>query len=357
MPRVQKMSNKDFNSKELKRLLNDTSGQKSPRPLKTALNKINLWHVEENEKKEEGYLSSYVHWTTSDGRIFIPAAPTVQFLTPGVYEIDQSNSIGLYFEKIPVRSEGLVRFPDTNSDKVLTEIQKFWDREEVFDSYNLIYKRGILLYGPPGSGKSCTIQLIMEDVVSRNGIVVKFTDPFIFVDGMRVLRQIQPDTPVVVIMEDIDSTLEIYNESEILNILDGVNEVKKVVFLATTNYPEKLGARIVNRPSRFDKRFRIGFPSKASRRMYFEFLIGQGDKNKFQQKIEELDIDLDKWVKDTDEMSIAHLKELFVQVVIIGDSYEESIETLRGMKEDIEEKDPESTMGFGFPSKTKDYYD
>lgn len=288
---------------------------------------------------EEEYLKSYVHWTTSDGRVFIPAAKTTPKLTPGVYEIDNSQNIGIYFERIPVKTEGLVRFPDTNSDKVVAEISKFWDRESIFDEYGLTYKRGILLYGPPGSGKSCTIQLIMEDVVARDGIVVKFTDPYIFVDGMRILRQIQPETPVVTIMEDIDATLEIYNESEILNILDGVNEVRKTVFLATTNYPEKLGARIVNRPSRFDKRFRIGYPSAESRRMYFEHLLKGKD-------LAALNVDLDRWVKDTDRLSIAHLKELFIATVILGDTYDEAIETLKSMRENLEDKDYESTMGF-----------
>ena len=300
------------------------------------------------EDKEEDYLKSYVHWTTADGRLFIPAAKTVPLLTPGVYEIDSSPSIGIYFEKIPVKTEGLIRFPDTNSDKVLTEIQNFWDREAVFTEYGLTYKRGILLYGPPGSGKSCTIQLIMEDVVSREGIVIKFTDPYLYIDGMRILRQIQDKTPVVTIMEDIDSTLELFNESEILNILDGVNEVRKTVFLATTNYPEKLGARIVNRPSRFDKRFRIGFPSDVSRRMYFEFLMnGRSEK--------ELGMNLNKWVKDTDAMSVAHLKELFVAVVILGDPYEEAIETLKSMREYLEDKDYDNAIGFNM-TKSDDYY-
>jgi hypothetical protein len=313
-----------------------------------------IW--DEEDDQEEGYLSTYVHWTSSDDRIFVPAAPTIQVLTPGVYEINQSSSIGLYFEKIPVRSEGLIRFPDTNSDRVVSEIQKFWERESTFKEYGLTYKRGILLYGPPGSGKSCTIQLIMQDVVQREGIVIKFTDPHLFIDGMRVLRQIQPKTPVVVIMEDIDSELEIHNESEILNILDGVNEVNKVVFLATTNYPEKLGARIVNRPSRFDKRFRIGFPSKTSRRMYFENLIGGGENEKLQQKIADLNLNLDLWVKDTEDMSIAHLKELFVQVVIIGDPYDKAIETLKSMTEVLEDKEYDSSFGFASPSKKSDFY-
>lgn len=324
------------------------------------LEKVNLFQAanrdEVNIDGKKDFLKSYIHWTSSDGRFFIPAAPTVKTLTPGVYEIDQNPKTGIYFEKIPVRSEGLLRFPDTNSDRVVSEIKKFWERENIFKEYGLTYKRGILLYGPAGSGKTSTVQLIIEDVVSRDGIVIKFSEPYIFIDGMRVLRQIQPNTPVVVIMEDIDSILESYSESEILNILDGVNEVSKVVFLATTNYPEKLGARIVNRPSRFDKRFRIGFPSAVSRRMYFEHLIGNGDPKRLEDKISELKIDLDRWVADTDEMSIAHLKELFVQVVIIGDSYEESIKTLESMKEFLEEKEHNGIMGFCPSEKTDDYY-
>lgn len=316
---------------------------------------MNPWDDDEDE--EAGLLNAYVQWTTSDNRVFIPAAKTAPKLIPGVYEIKTSQNLGLYFEKIPVRTEGLLRFPDTNSNKVVSEIQKFWDREQIFKDYGLTYKRGILLYGPPGSGKSCTIQIIMEDVVNRGGIVVNFKDPYTFVDGMRVLRQIESDIPVVVILEDIDSTLEMFNESEILNILDGVNEVKKVVFLATTNYPEKLGARIVNRPSRFDKRFRIGFPSDAARRMYFEHLIGRNTEGALEAKIEELGLDLDQWVKDTDKMSIAHLKELFVAVVILGDDYGTAIETLQSMKEDIINKDEVNPIGFGKAQMEEDFYD
>jgi Cdc6-like AAA superfamily ATPase len=317
---------------------------------------VNQYKVEEHEV-DETFFSSYIHWTSTDGKIFVPAAPTINFLIPGFYEINQSHSAGLYFEKIPIKSEGLIRFPDTNSNLVVSEIQKFWEREEVYKEYEINYKRGIILYGPPGSGKSCTIQLIMEDVVERNGIIVKFTYPSLFINGIRALRKIQSDTPIVVIMEDIDSILEIYNESEILNILDGVNELNKIVFLATTNYPEKLSPRIINRPSRFDKRFRIGYPSSQSRKIYFEHLISGGFPDKLNKKICDLNIDLNKWVKDTDGMTIAHLKELFIQVIIIGDTYDNSIKNLEKMAEIVESKDYEASMGFGFSQKSEDYYD
>jgi AAA+ superfamily predicted ATPase len=291
------------------------------------------------DEEEFEYDPKFVQWTTSDGSMFLPAARTVQVLPPGVYEVDSSTTTGLFFEKIDVKTEGLIRFPDTNSNRVVDEIKKFWEKEQIFREYNLVYKRGIILFGPPGSGKSCTVQLVMEDVVDRGGIVMQFWEPNIFLEGLRALRKIQPETPVVAVMEDLDSLVENYHESEILNILDGVNNVDRVVFLATTNYPNKLGHRILNRPSRFDKRFRIGFPSQKSRRMYFEHLIGE-------EKIEELNIDLDRWVKDTKQFSIAHLKELFVAVVILGDDYKEAVKTLKQMKEEVNDKDYEGYFGF-----------
>jgi hypothetical protein len=260
----------------------------------------------------EKELSGLVQWTTGDGKRFVPASRTAKKITPGVYEI-----------------------------------QKFWDKEPIFREYGLTHKRGIIMWGPPGSGKSCTIQLIMRDVVDRQGVVIKFTHPTLFNEGMRKFREIEPDTPVVVLMEDIDSIIANFNESEVLNILDGINQIEKAVFLATTNYPENLGARIVNRPSRFDKRFFIGHPDAESRKLYFRHIIGD-------DKIAALNLNLDKWVEDTEEFSIAHLKELFTAVVILSDDYEDAIETLRTMKEEnISSSNDEArrAMGFGMAQK------
>jgi SpoVK/Ycf46/Vps4 family AAA+-type ATPase len=303
---------------------------------------------ENYQEDKSDKVSNCTQWSTSDEVHFLPTSRTVNHLIPGTYDIKINQTNGIYFEKIPVVTSGLVRFPETNGEKIVNEIQKFWEREETFRNYNLSYKRGIMLYGPPGSGKTSAIQLVMQDVIDRNGVVINFVNPEIFISGVRKFREIQPTTPMVVLMEDIDSIIEDNSESEVLNVLDGVNQIDKVVFLATTNYPEKLGDRIVNRPSRFDKRFKLGHPNAESRRIYLNFIIG-GD-----EKVKELNIDIDKWVDDTDKFSIAHLKELFVAVVILADSYEDSIETLTAMREenlsssdDYEKK----YMGFGSPSR------
>lgn len=288
-------------------------------------------------EEEERFQTSGVQWSTSNGQIFIPTGSTVPKLKPGVYEIGSHPSIGIYFEKIPVKTEGILKFPEATTQKVVEEIQKFWDRESIFRDFSLTYKRGIILWGPPGGGKSCTLQLVCVDVIERDGVVFKFNNPLVFSAGLRKFREIQPETPVVVLMEDIDSTLRIYSETEVINILDGVDRMDKIVFLATTNYPEQLGARIINRPSRFDKRFKVGHPNEQSRKMYFEHLVGDRTLN----------IDVAKWVEDTKGFSIAHLKELFVAVIILGDEYDKALETLKSMKSGLNsDSDNDDRMGF-----------
>ncbi len=292
----------------------------------------------EKDKKDYGVLTQ---WTSGDGIHFIPAGGTIESLPPGAYEIHSNPCLGLNFQKINIRTEGLLRFPQTNSERVLKEIETFWEKEQIFKEYNLTHKRGIILYGPPGSGKTCLVNLIMKDVIDRKGIVIKFLGPNLFLNGMRVLREVEPKTPVVVLMEDIDSIIERESESEVLNILDGVESISKIAFLATTNYPEMLGPRIINRPSRFDKRFKIPHPNEESREIYLLHLCGQ--------KPEELKINIKRWVKDTDGFSIAHLKELFVAVIILGDDYEEALDNLKLMCEDISSKEDHykyGTMGF-----------
>lgn len=344
------MSNKD--NQELNRILKAaTSRTTSPgRPRRSTYD--DGWDEDDMAK------AGLTQWSTNDGKIFFPTSKTTQELVPGVYEIRMNPSQGLYFQKIPTKAESLLKFPDSNSDKVITEIEKFWTREELFVHYGLTYKRGIILWGPPGTGKSCTIQLVCKDVIDRDGIVLKFGVPDLFKEGIRYFREIQPDTPCVVLMEDIDSTLEIYNESEVLNILDGVDECTKTVFLATTNYPAELGERIMNRPSRFDKRFKIGFPNKEARKLYFEYLIQNNEaKENIPESVQDMQLDIDKWVKDTEGFSVSHLKELFIAVVILGDEYDDAVETLRSMIDvgnDVEKEDS-GGMGFGAPEPNKEW--
>lgn len=270
-------------------------------------------------------------WSSTSGYSFSATGTTVDKLPPGYYHILTSQDKGLYFSRQYTRTDNLLRFPDTNSDKILEEIKLFWTKGDRFAEHRLPHKRGILLWGPPGSGKTCCISLLVDDVIARGGIALRFDHPPLFESGLRVLRLIQPQTPVVAIMEDIDDMIQRLGETEILNILDGITSNEKIVYLASTNYPERLGPRIINRPSRFDKRFKIGLPGRASRTMYLESLG--------------LKPVPEKWLDDTEDFSLAHLKELFVAVKILDNSYDEALRTLRNMQDRVKATDGKA-LGF-----------
>jgi|CXWL01.1.fsa_nt_gi energy-coupling factor transporter ATP-binding protein EcfA2 len=300
--------------------------------------------VDPEEKPKKRTKRDYKQWLVSD-QVYRPVGDlvTIKKLPPGYYEIENDKG-GIYFVDLEVRTESLIKFPDSTSQMVLKDIQSFWTREAVFRKYNLSYKRGIMLYGPPGSGKSCTLRMIAEDVIQRGGVIFNFGEsPDMFYEGYMSFRTIQPETPIVVLMEDVDGILSSMAESKVLNILDGVKQIDKIVFLATTNYPSQLKARVMNRPSRFDKRFEVGYPSAESRELYFTSLFKDDDISQFPVAMSSI-------VADTKDMTFAHLRELFVSVHILGDTYENAIETLRSMKtqvlEDEDFKQKKGNLGF-----------
>ena len=287
-----------------------------------------------HRSRPDNYDSKCIQWSSCDGSRFMPTFTTTDALTPGYYEVRDGED-GVYFLKLPVNTAGIIELPESLSKTVMKEIQTFWEREDIFKKFDLTFKRGIMLYGPPGVGKSTILQSVCQDVIDRQGIVISFKHPYTFSEGIRLFREIQPDTPVVVLMEDIDSLLHCFSETEIINILDGVDKQNKIVFMATTNYPENLGDRIMNRPSRFDKRFEVPSLSEESRKAFLEHMVKDSD----------IEIDIDKWVADTDDFTVAHLKELFTAVIIIGDKYEDALKTLKNMKKRVVGS-KESTVGF-----------
>jgi SpoVK/Ycf46/Vps4 family AAA+-type ATPase len=244
--------------------------------------------------------------------------------------------------KQAINTDELYELPTVEIGEILTDIKSFWKKAELYRSYKLMHKRGILLYGDPGCGKSGILQLCMMHIIKElSGVVINIKNEDsikAYVEMVPKLRQIEPDRPLVVIIEDIDSVAgdSNYSTSVLLNILDGIKQIENVVYIATTNYPEKLEERITNRPSRFDRRYYVAPPSREVRKSYLENKIGDN----------KIEIDIEKWLDDTEDLSMSHLKELFISVVLLDNKYENAIEHLKGMKKTPRGK-KQKEVGFG----------
>jgi SpoVK/Ycf46/Vps4 family AAA+-type ATPase len=184
------------------------------------------------------------------------------------------------------------------------------------------------MYGEPGCGKSGIIQLLSKLIMDKDGIVINVKDEDdveSFTKFIPTFRKIEPVRPLVVILEDIDSIAgeNRHQTSRLLNILDGVKQIENVVYIATTNYPEKLQERITNRPSRFDRRYRVELPNEEIREAYIKHKLSEDDLAK---------INIREWIAKTEGMSLSHLKEVVVSTIVMGRSFEETMENLEGMK-------------------------
>ena len=289
---------------------------------------------------EPGTLKENARLWAKVGDAYFPADQTVDKLIAGQYSIEYSHNRGIYFAPKPINLDDLLILPDSASEEIINNIKQFWNKEETFRKLGFLWKRGILLFGPAGSGKTSTIQLIIKDIIQRGGIAVYVKEPKLTASGLEMLRKIEPTRPIIVVIEDIDALQQMHGEAELLAMLDGDLQIDNVVFIATTNYPEKLDKRIVNRPSRFDIVRKVGMPSDEARAIYL------ADRN---PRLLENEKEFEKWIAETDGFSIAHLKELIVSVEALSADFHDTVERLRVMidkQPSSDDDSPKNPMGF-----------
>jgi SpoVK/Ycf46/Vps4 family AAA+-type ATPase len=295
-----------------------------------------------DEPKKDANSRTVSCWRPLPDGEYCPAHATIDSVPSGLYEPHYNRDVNqVTLKKLPFTTDELYKLPSVEIQEILSDIQKFWDSKELYENYKFVHKRGILLYGEPGCGKSGILQLCMKHIINDlAGLVINLKDDESvrgYIDLIPKLRQIEPERPLVVIIEDIDAIAgdSNYVTSQLLNLLDGVKQIENVVYIATTNYPEKLAERITNRPSRFDRRYYVAPPTKEVRMSYLKNKIGEGT-----------DVDFETWVKDTDGMSMSHLKELFISVFLLDNKYEDAIDHLRELKKSPRNK-KQKTLGFG----------
>jgi predicted AAA+ superfamily ATPase len=303
--------------------------------LKIELDEVNMdtprnEYIRTDRYEEEKPVSnSPTCWGTLQDEEFTPAFTSVPKVPAGIYEVVWNRQLNQHtLKKQPFKTDELYQLPSYEIMDILRDIQNFWDRKDKYKEYNFVHKRGILMYGEPGCGKSGIIQLIAKQLIENDGIIINIKDQDdvdYFMDFISTFRKIEPNRPLIVLLEDIDSIAgeNSHSTSRLLNILDGVKQIEDVVYIATTNYPEKLQDRITNRPSRFDRRYKVELPNEEIREAYIRHKLTDED-------IE--NVDIKEWVKRTEGMSLSHLKEVVISTIVMGREFEEVMENLEGLK-------------------------
>lgn len=266
--------------------------------------------------------TDFCQWSSGPNETFRPSGPRRETLPTGIYRVDADN-MGPFFVRTKVVTDNLIELDDAATTRVLTSIRTFWKSRDEYVKRGVLYKRGLLLWGPAGSGKTATLALLMNDLLRMDGLVFICQHPEVLSSMLAVLRRIETDRNVIVVMEDIDELVQRFGEHDILALLDGESQIDNVVNIATTNYPERLGARIINRPSRFDERILVDMPNDRAREKYLRHIT------KHEAMTEEI---LETWVKETSGFSVAHLRELVVAVFCLKQPFEEVLERLSKMQ-------------------------
>ena len=172
---------------------------------------------------------------------------------------------------------------------VRTDFELFFDREDWFRQHHLPYRRGYLLWGPPGNGKTAAIR-----VMAAHPHIQPYTFDFSdteekSADVHELFEKAAENTPALVILEDLDRAFPAEGKrtrertvsfQALLNSLDGVGTQEGVIVVATANNPTCLDPAILKRPGRFDRVVQFRNPDADLRREYYRRLhpILSGDK-------------------------------------------------------------------------------
>jgi hypothetical protein len=294
----------------------------------------------ESKKLQKETHKELIHFAKY-GEGYTVAGETRKTLDAGVYYIQfMDNGKPLYVPR-NINSDEWLNFRDDIVSNLFNEIETFWGKKDVFKKYGFLHRRGMLLHGLPGGGKTVIVKQIMTRLIESGGICFYCdSSPSLITRGLDFFRAIEPERPVVIVFEDVDAIIRSYGESDLLSFLDGEDTHENLLVLATTNYPERLDPRIICRPRRFDRVIEIGLPDMDVRRQYFIYKLGLDDN-----------AELERWVKATEKFTFAGLTELVISVKCLGVEFNLAVEKIRNLldqkhKPDSESYNKKESMGF-----------
>lgn len=158
--------------------------------------------------------------------------------------------------------------------QLFDDIEMFTTSKQFYVDNKLPYKRGSLLIGQPGNGKTMSLKYIAQTfklpiiVISQFDVYDILATLISAFEGIKKLNEIL-NKPVLLFVEEINVVMEQNGGRELLlTYLDGVKKTGEYYFVGTTNKPNSIDPAILNRPSRIDNIINISHPDKAVCKKY-----------------------------------------------------------------------------------------
>jgi mitochondrial chaperone BCS1 len=182
----------------------------------------------------------------------------------------------------PRRPLASIVLADDLLDDLLADMRAFLAAGPWYTARGVPHRRGYLLHGPPGNGKT-TLVTAAAGELGLSVATLSLSNRSMTDESLRFVVDELPRGAVLLI-EDIDCAFGPERESGeetrvtmsgLLNALDGVSSRDGRILFLTTNHPERLDPALV-RPGRVDRSFRLGHTTADQARRLFEWFYAAG---------------------------------------------------------------------------------
>ncbi|KAM3420418.1 hypothetical protein BST61_g3692 [Cercospora zeina] len=200
---------------------------------------------------------------------------------------------------------------------IIKDVEGFFDSRSIYEQYNVPWKRGLILHGTPGCGKTISIKALMNSLQGKD-VVSLYVKTLKNCQGEEysirtIFDMARKMAPCMLIFEDLDSLVNDKIRSYFLNEVDGLERNDGILMIGSTNHLERLDPGISKRPSRFDRKYHYKLPAESGRIAYCNYWRKKLEKNSNIAFHDDIAV---TFAQLTDGFSFAYLKELFVQTLL-----------------------------------------